>query len=274
MKKTAILACSLILSLQAFALPQTEDYLVMGDEGHFIRADPLNKYLRKSCKDELLRAYVNNFSIPYSPDYTRYWEIKDNRLYLLKIETDNKEVAYPLELLFPLYDGKPVEAKWFSGILSHRLGDSPVIRLNRDYYEEESVLRLVNGVVVERFATNHRERWISYARRIMENHYPLLHADPDRLGNPRGVKGGMAVFLDDAFSVVTKPEEEPPACCPIIKIEFNADLEGFHLKESHREFSCQELLEAVAEETQTVLDVAISNRMVIYVIKETEMPSE
>ncbi len=266
MKKTAtLIICSLILPLWILA-QQTEDYMVVDGEGRFVRADPLNRYLTYFCKEDRLEEYVNNFIDPYWPDYTRYWELKDKRLYLQKIETDNKEVEYSLELLFPLYDGSPVEAKWFSGNVSSRLGDSPVIQLNREFFEEESVIRFVKGVEVERFVVDHRERWISYSKRLMDKHHLL---DDDELEFP-GSNGGMVEFLEDVFSPVTHPKEKPSIYYPVIDIEFNANLDDLQLTEADRELSGYKLLETVAKETHTVLDVAISNRMVFFEIRKPE----
>ncbi|MEN8255841.1 MAG: hypothetical protein ABFR33_10280 [Verrucomicrobiota bacterium] len=266
-KSTILILCSLILPLWILA-QQSEDYLMVDGEGRFVRADPLNRYLTYFCKEDRLDAYVNNFIDPYWPDYTRYWELKDKRLYLLKIETDNKEVEYPLDLLFPLYDGSPVEAKWFSGNVSSRLGDSPVIQLNREFFEEESVIRFVKGVEVERFIIDHRERWISYSKRLMDKHHLLDDEELEFPGDSPSSNGGMVEFLEDVFFPVTNPKEKPSIYYPIVVIEFNADLEGLKLTEAHRELSGYKLLETVAEETQTDLNVAISNRVVIYEIKD------
>jgi len=275
MKKSALLIlCSLILPLWTLA-EQSEDYLVVDGEGCFVRADPLNRYLTYFCKEDRVEEYVNNFIDPYWPDYTRYWELKDKQLYLVKIATDNKEVEYSLELLFPLYDGSPIKAKWFSGIVSSRLADSPVIQLNREFYEEESVIRFVKGVEVERFILDHRERWISYSKRLMDKHHLLADAElefpGDSPGDSSSSDGRMVEFLKDVFSPVTHPKDKPSIYYPIIEIEFNADLDGLELKEAHRELSGYKLLETVAEETQTVLDVAISNRMVFFEIRESEV---
>jgi len=269
MKTTTILAiCGLVLPLWISA-QQTEDYLDMGDEGHFIRADPLNKYLSCFCKEDLLEKYVDTFCIPYWPDYTRYWELKDKRLYLVKIETDNQEVEYPLDLLFPQYDGSPIHAKWFSGIVSYRKGDSPAIQLNREFHEEESVVQFYKGVEIERFVTNHKDRWISYATRIMERYHPLDGTDPIPPGGYPADEGGMVEYLADVLSIVTN-REKPSSFNPIIQVEFTGDLDGFQLTEAHRELSCYGLLKAVAEETQAILDATVTNRVVVYRIRNRE----
>jgi hypothetical protein len=80
----------------------------------------------------------------------------------------------------------------------------------------------------------------------------------------------MVEFLENAFSVVTHPEEEPSVYFPIIQVEFNADLEDLQLTEAHKELTSYNLLEAIAKETQTVLGVAVSNQVVIFEIKENE----
>ena len=93
-KTTTLILCSLMLPLWIFA-QQAEDYVVVDGKGHFVRADPLYRYLCNGCREDRLDEYVKKFCDPYWPDYTRYWEVKNRRLYLLKIETDNKELKLP-----------------------------------------------------------------------------------------------------------------------------------------------------------------------------------
>ncbi len=273
MKKTAVLICSLILSLQVFASPaHSEDYLVVDGQGHFVRADPLFRYLSKYCNKDRLQDYVDNFCVPNGPNYTRHWEVKGHWFCLVKIENDKGE-EYPLDLLFPDYDGSPVKARWYSGILSYQLGDSPVIQLNREYYEEESVIRIYQGEVTERFVTNHKERWISYSKRLLNKYRPLASGELELPTASSGSHEQMAEFLVDVFSPTTSPEDEPSEYYPTVEIKFKADLTGLQLTEAHRELTGQKLLETIAEETHADLEVAVSNRTVIYVIKEIEAPS-
>jgi hypothetical protein len=283
MKKiTTIIICGLILPLWILA-QQAEDVVVIDGKSHYVRADPLYRYLSNMSQRKLLDDYIDNFCEPYWPNYTRYWEIKNRLLYLVKIETDNKEVEYPLNLLFPGYDGTPVKATWYSGILSYRSGDSPVILLNREYYEEEEVVRLVNGIVHETFKMDHRDRWISYSRRLMDQYRPLGDDLPEASAAASDSEEGMVVtnvvpvskrsmveFLEYAFSVVTHPKDKPSIYFPVIQIKFNADLEGLQLTEAHKELASSDLLKAIAKETGNVLDVTVSNRLVIYEIREDD----
>ena len=231
-----------------------------------VRADPLWRYLSTACPFEMLESYVNNFYEPNWPNLTRRWELKDTFLYLLKIE-NGKQEPYPLELLFPDYDGSPVRAKWFSGNVSFRLGDSPAIMLNREYYEEEQVIRFIKGREIERFVLNHRERWLSYARNIMGQYRPLAGFSPDIPEASSETEGLMAGFLNEAFAVITNPKEKPSIYCPEIWIEFQTDLDEFEVTEAHKTLSSYELLEAIAAETQSELSVSITNRLVIYTIR-------
>lgn len=265
MKRTVILLCSFIFSVQVFSVTQSEDYLVVDNKGYFIRADPLNVYLSHACLAERVEKYVNEFCIPHWPDYTRYWEIVDDRLYLVKIENDKKE-AYSFHALFYQYQEGPVWAKWFTGILSYRKGNSPIIELNHEYYEEELVIRVVKGVVTKTFEMNHKDRWISYSNRLLEKQYPMVRDDQSR--DSSKPTGWMNEFLLESFVGVTHPEEKPSKYYPIVQIDLTANLDGFQWKEDHRELSCYELLKLVARETDTILDITISNRMVIYEIRE------
>ncbi len=269
MKKAIALVYCLALPFLVCASPNhSDDYLVVGGKGYFIRANPLDTFLSHSCKKEWLKEYVDNFCNPYRPEYTRYWKIEDDRLYLVKIETNGPEkIQYPLEKLFTHYEGKPMFAKWFTGTLSYQDNDSPIIHLNHDYYEEEAVIRIVKGVVVEQFKVNHRERWISYAQRLMEKDHPLANIDLDAPDKARNRPGGMNQFLDDAFAVVTHPEEKPSAnYYPTIQIHLNANLDDFQLKEAYKKLSSYELLETIAKETGNKLTVSLSGTTVVYEI--------
>jgi hypothetical protein len=263
-----IFFCLLMPLAGRAAQTHSEDYLEVDGEGHFIRADPLNRYLSSCCSMNRLEEDVDNFCVPFWPDFTRYWEIDDNKLYMVKIENSDGQ-QYPLELLFPQFEGQPVLANWFSGIVSYRKDDSPVIRLNREFYEEEHVIRFVNGKEVERFTTNHRERWISYARRIMDRYRPLAGFSPDIPEASTNSPVLMNDFLAEAFAVVTHPKEKPSLYTPVIAVRFEVDLNAFSVTETHGELSSYDLLESIAEETGTDLNISISNRVVTYEITES-----
>lgn len=285
---TKLIICCLFLPLWVPA-QQVEDYVLIDGKTQTVRADPLYRYLSSACPEKMLDDYVANFCDPYWPNYSRYWEVRDNWLYLLKIETNDKKVEYTLDLLFPYYDSSPIQAVWFSGVLSYRSGDSPVIQLNREYYEEEDVIQFEKGRLIDRFKINHRDRWILYARRIMDKYRPLeglsldIHSEipmaatnhvPDSVGGQASTnhvsdaEWGMVDYLQYAFSVVTHPKEKPTIYFPVIWIQFNADLDGLELTEAHQELSSYELLETIARETDSVLDVAVSNQLVTFEIRE------
>jgi hypothetical protein len=270
MKKSLLFASALIIALSACASTTPEDHLVVDGEGHLIRADPLWRYLSTACPYEKLEAYVNNFYKPNWPNLTRYWELKGKFLHLLKIE-DSEQKPYPLELLFSEYDGSPVRAKWFSGNVSYRLGESPIIQLNHEFYEEERVIRFVKGREVERFVINHRERWLSYARNIMDQYRPLAGFSPDIPEASSGGDGLMKGFLNEAFAVVTNPKGKPALYGPLIWINFQSDLDGFEITEAHKELSSYELLESIAAEMQSELSVTITNRLVTYEIRPADL---
>lgn len=246
---------------------QAEDYLMVDGQGHYIRADPLSRYLSIHCSYDSLKKYVETFCLTSWPNYTKYWKVQNGILYLERIENGQGE-EYPLDKLFPWYEGRPLKAQWFSGIVSYRKDDSPVVTLNRDYYLEEHVIRFVEGREVERFTVNHRDRWLSYARRIMDEYYPLAGYSPDAIESSRGQLTGL---LKEAFSVVTHPEESSTQYCPVIAVEFNADITDLTITEAHGKMSSYELLEDIALQTETVLDTTISNRLVIYTIREADV---
>ncbi len=266
-RKALAFACFLMLPFLAAASPDhSDDYLVVEGKGYYIRANPLDKFLTLSCKRKWLKDYVDNFIEPYWPEYTRYWEVKDDKLYLVKIETNGPEKKqYPLEKLFVHYDGKPVFAKWFTGIVSYRYKNSPILHLNHDYYEKESVIRFKKGVAVGRFIMNHRQRWLSYARRLMEKDRPLADLDLDDIDKEIEEAGGMKEFLDAAFAVVTHPEKKVSnKYYPTIRINLNADLENFEIKPAYTNLTSYGLLETIARETDSKLKTSLDNTIVTY----------
>jgi hypothetical protein len=270
MKKSFIITYTLLIALSACASTAPEDYLMVDGKGHSIRADPLWRYLSTGCPFEKLEAYVNNFYEPNWPSVTRHWELDGKFLYLLKIE-DSQQNPYPLELLFSNYEDAPVRAIWFSGNVSYRFGESPVIQLNREYYEEEQVIRFIKGREVERFILNHRERWISYAKNIMGQHRPLAGFSPDIPEASSEANGLMTSFLKSAFAVITNPKDPPSKYCPMIWIEFQADLDDFEITEAHKKLSAYELLEAISTEMQVELRVTLTDRLVTYEIRPADL---
>ena len=276
MKKAAAFALCLILPFLAIASPDhSDDCLVVDGKAYYIRADPLDKFLGYSCKRAWLESYVKDFCEPYWPNYTRHWMIEKDQLFLVKIETNGTEKKqYPLEKLFTHYEGKPMFAKWFTGILSFQYKESPVIHLNHDYYEEETVFRISKGIVVEQFKTNHRDRWLSYARRLMQKECPLADIDLNAPDETLDLPGGMNGFLDDAFAVISHPEEKPSKYYPVIRIHLNANLDAFQPTEAHKKLDSYELLEAIAQETGTRLSTSLDGTVVVYEINDPEPLSE
>jgi uncharacterized protein YxeA len=270
MKKTLIFILGILLVFSMQAAARIGDLVMIDGEEHYVRADPLYRYLTTSTTKEMLDEYVETFCEPYDRNYTRYWEVRGRRLYLLKIETNDKKVQYPLERLFLKYDGSPIFASWFSGIMSYRQGDSPLIQLNREYYEKEKVIRFNKGVEIERYTVNHLERWIDDSRRIMDRYRPLKNPPPLKQRDDPSYEPGTVELLENAFSPVMNPEGGPSFFMPTIVIKFNGDLDGFEITEADRELTSYRLLEKIAEKTGSTLNVTVSNRMVIYEIRENE----
>ena len=276
-KKVGLLLCGLILSSPVYAADHSEDFLNVNGEGYYIRANPLNKYLSHFCKQERLEKYVEKFCVPNWPNYTRYWEIRDDQLYIIKVET-KKGVQYPFHSLFYQYDGMPVFANWFSGILSYRRGNSPKLQLNHLYYEKETVVRISNGIVTEIFETDHRQRWIEYSNRLLEEYYPLtpendLSANIDeaaKIDNPAAVtrKKTMTEFWADTFYYTAPPSDKISRYYPSARVEINANLDHIPFKEAYRELTSLELLKLVTREDHISLDMSISDSIVVYTINK------
>ena len=277
LKKAALFLCGLTVSFSVYAADHSEDFLNVNGERHYIRANPLNKYLSHFCKHERLEKYVEGFCVPNWPNYTRHWEIKNDRLYIIKIET-SKGTQYPFHSLFYKYEGMPVFANWFSGILSYRRGNSPELQLNHLYYEEETVVRISDGIVTEIFEMNHRQRWIEYSNRLLEEYFPLrpendLSAGMDedaKITNPDAapIERTMTEFWANAFYYTAPPKEKLSRYYPSARVEINANLDHIPFEEDYRELSSFELLKLVTLEDHISLDMHISNSIVVYTINE------
>ena len=276
-KKIALLFCGLTLSFSVYAADHSEDFLTVNGEGHYIRANPLNKYLSHFCKNERLEKYVEGFCVPNWPNYTRHWEVKNSQLYIVKVET-NKGNQYSFDELFYKYDGTPVFANWYSGILSYRRGNSPKLQLNHLYYEEEMVLRISDGIVTEIFEMNHRDRWIEYSYRLLEEYFPLRHENDLSAGidaealvtNPEAapIKRTMTEFWANAFYYTAPPKEKLSRYYPSARVVINANLDHIQFEEFYRELSSLELLKVVTQEDHLSLDMSISDSIVVYTIND------
>ncbi len=275
--KITLLLFGLTAPFQVYSADHSEDFLNINGRGYYIRANPLNKYLSHFCKQERLEKYVNTFCIPHWPNYTRHWEIKNDQLYIVKIET-NKGAQYPFTELFYKYDGAPVFANWFSGILSYRRGNSPELQLNHLYYEREMVVRISDGIVTEIFEMNHRKRWIEYSNDLLEEYFPLrpendlsagidaaaLATHPDAIPKKRT----QTEFWANVFYYTAPIKEKKSRYYPSSRVVINANLDHIPFKESYRERSTFELLKMITQEERLSLDVNILKSVVVYTINE------
>ncbi|MDH5179698.1 MAG: hypothetical protein OEZ39_17735 [Gammaproteobacteria bacterium] len=109
-----------ILPGAAFATAQIPDDLVIDGKRHAIFTEPLRLYLENNKQAaEILRKEISNTCSASWRGYRGFWQITDNKLYLIKLEVDpcdNQPDLIPLSKLFPDSKG-PVHAHWFSGKL-------------------------------------------------------------------------------------------------------------------------------------------------------------
>lgn len=121
-----------------------------------IKADPvlygkLNKFLPQDHRV----INTSNFD-----GYTGYWILKEDRLYLQKIEVEMTDDKYPhkysaeaLKSIFaPYYTQYGIYAQWFTGEI--RAGRGDVVRFDNwgfdRNYEEECIITIEKGKIVEK----------------------------------------------------------------------------------------------------------------------------
>jgi hypothetical protein len=165
MKKILIaLVILLALATPASATAQFPEIIQVDGKTESLTAEPLGKYLDNPDKFKILKENTNlGTCTALWRGYVGYWEIKNSKLLLNKIETGScaKETrkVLPLDKLFP---GKPqpVFADWYSGTLTVPRGKL-VEYVHAGYasrYEKYLIMEIKEGVVVKQRIVKDQDR--------------------------------------------------------------------------------------------------------------------
>lgn len=143
----------LMLPSLMFGTAQAPDIIVIDGEEKSLFENPLDVYFERTLQFPDFEALFpeGEQSTACWRGYVATWEIREESLYLVKIQDCGRKRTLPMELLFPEHHGMPIRADWFSGYL--RIPDGPLLRYEHMGYgsrfEREILMKLDSGTVKE-----------------------------------------------------------------------------------------------------------------------------
>ena len=156
MKTAAALAGAVLWAYTSAALAtaQIPDEIVIDGKTEALLTNPLEPVLRSNdwFRNPYNKYKPNGTCSALWRGYRATWEVRDNELYLIKVDLDacsSKPREMPLDALFPGTTG-PVKATWYTGSLTVPLGKI-VEYVHMGYgsrYEGYLYLQVENGKVV------------------------------------------------------------------------------------------------------------------------------
>lgn len=129
----------------AYATTQEKDEIIYETKTYTIEEVPLNNYLEKLDP-------IPEFDVPNTANYKGYtakWEIKDNKLCLIKFQAkrDNQEVQ--ISEIFPDSETLPVEATWYNGKITINL-EELLFHYGEFLSPTTLVLTIENGKIINK----------------------------------------------------------------------------------------------------------------------------
>lgn len=126
---------------------QKMDFVSFNDTVYSLQGFPLQYDMNLYAK---VKPYLKgSFSLDCFRGYVGYWKIEKNKLYLVKLLNNKDGSVLPLDSIFGLSDGNPMEASWYSGelhlVYGNILGDDWRLR---DVYEKEVIFEVDSGAIV------------------------------------------------------------------------------------------------------------------------------
>lgn len=126
---------------------QKMDLLSYNDTLYSLQGFPLQYDMNLYAK---VKPYLKEcFSLDCFRGYIGYWKIENNKLYLVKLLSNKDNSPLPLDSIFVLSDGNPIEASWYSGklhlVYGNTLGDEYLLE---DIYEKEVICDVNSGTIV------------------------------------------------------------------------------------------------------------------------------
>lgn len=126
---------------------QKMDILSYNDTVYSLQGFPLQYDMNLYAK---VKPYLKDcFSLDCFRGYIGCWKIEKDKLYLVKLLNNKDNSPLPLDSIFGLSDGKPMEASWYSGklhlVYGNTLGDEYPLE---EIYEKEVICEVNSGTIV------------------------------------------------------------------------------------------------------------------------------
>lgn len=126
---------------------QKMDILSFNDTVYSLQGFPLQYDMNLYAK---VKPYLKEcFSLDCFRGYIGYWKIENNKLYLVKLLNNGDKSSLPLDSIFGLSGGEPIEASWYSGklhlVYGNTLGDNYLLE---GVYEKEVICEVDSGTIV------------------------------------------------------------------------------------------------------------------------------
>jgi hypothetical protein len=117
---------------------QANEILVYKNQQYSLFGSPLNEFIKKNNNLKF-----REYTTAHYRGYQGYWLLKDNALYLTKLESNNYSI-------FDLFQtNQPVLAEWYTGQIEFGIGKSIYTSLF-DYNETCVVLEIKEGIIVNK----------------------------------------------------------------------------------------------------------------------------
>lgn len=148
----------LFISQLCLGTAQHPDYIIEKGDTLPIFSNPLEQYFEKTGKREIVD-FVGCGSTACWRGYIAYWELRNNKLFLLKITTCNKYCGETKDAnLFKMFGTDSVYAEWFSGIIAVPKGKL-IQYVHMGYssiYEEEEHLIFQKGFLTSSYVKSNK----------------------------------------------------------------------------------------------------------------------
>lgn len=161
MKKMLIVVAFLLaLPINAWATAQIPDRLIYEGKTVGIYSEPLEQYFNKDHPKPI--EWMQAMCSALWRGYLATWEIKDDKLYLIRVVKDgcsSDAPAYPLSNLFPGKKG-PIFADWYTGTLVVPQGERlKYVHMGyQSVYEKELHIAIKDGNVVGTKTIDNRKK--------------------------------------------------------------------------------------------------------------------
>jgi hypothetical protein len=186
MPKSVLLIIILLISLSvaASATPQAPDKLIHKGKTYMLFANPLESFYRTGQSKPRFQIAPRTWSSGNERGYVATWEVKDENLYLIGIDSwiceslgsDNCKKADLKEMFGERYHDGRVKADWFSGEL--RMPEGKVLQyvhLGYDsLFERDTFLTVEAGKITDEKVIDNTQKPIPSPQELQKQEYERM----------------------------------------------------------------------------------------------------